>query len=109
MKNIEEQAKVLALNPFNIQIGGFHQVKNECLNMMGQQEAKTRNHEIKWSNYLRDNKENIDKFDKLNKLIHLMPHDAIKLFQEIKDNAQDTTKLSDINKKLCIVRKEQMQ
>ena len=106
IKNIEEQAKVLALNPFNIQIGGFHQVKNECLSMMGQQEAKTRDHEIKWSNYLRDNKENIDKFDKLNKLIHLMPHDAIKLFQEIQDNAQDATKLSDINKRIEHCHKE---
>ena len=58
--------------------------------MMNQQEAKTTEHEIKWSKYVRDNKEYIEKLAQINNWIHSMPHDAIKLFKKVQDNAQDT-------------------
>ena len=110
MNSLEENAKLSALNPFNIQIDGFLQVKDECLKMMGQQEAKTRAHDIKWSKYVRDNKEYIEKLDQINKWMHLMPQDALKLFKNIQGSAQDivdwTGELTDINEKINRGQKE---
>ena len=106
-KNCEVKMDILEIQ---IQIDGFKQVKDECLNMMSQQKAKTRDYDFKWSNHVRNNKEHVQKLGKLKKWINSMPHDAVKLFKKVQDNAQDTitwtTKLSHINEKIDSCRKE---
>ena len=110
MNKLEGKTKALALNPFNIRIDGFQQLKGECLSMMNQHKAKTTEHEIKWSNYVRDNQEHIEKLDQINKWIQLMPHAAGKLsdINEKIDHCQKETnsidgKIEDLRNEMAII------
>ena len=85
MDEIEENAKKLELNPFNIQLDFFYQMKEECMIMMTKQKRKAFTYEGRLSNHTKEKTDFPKNMDQFNKWISSMPCNRMQLFKEAQD------------------------
>ena len=86
MQKIEEDAKALAINPFNFQINAYHQMMEECLTIMSQQKDKVSSYEQRLINHTKGRSKFLENMDQINKWISSMPCDTVQLFKEAQHN-----------------------
>ena len=111
MNKVEESAEALELNPFNIQLHGFSQLKEECMTIMSQQKDRAKNHDLEWNTHVMKNKRSIENMYKINNWTQMLPHDAMQSYKEMRDYAQEKVNssikdLSDIHEQIGHCQKE---
>ena len=105
MKDVEEKAIALDENPFNIQLDGFQQMKEECMTMMSQHKISMEDQESKCKDHLEEKEKYTTKVDQIKEYLCSNPNDARKLSTELLQIADSHAKeLSDIDEKSTVAR-----